>query len=335
MGATQPLATVVIPVYNARPYLRAAVQSVLDQTHKNLEIIIIDDGSTDGSMEAIADFGDARIQRVRQDNAGKPAAMNRALAMMKGEYYAINDADDLSHPRRIERQIACMQEYPALAAVFCGHELILNEERMAPQSRGKDEGECREDIAAFRMPGHDPTALYRVGLTAEFTYDPTLWVAEGLDYILRIGERHPMRMLGECLYSYRIHQQSITKRSPEKSEKAVADVLRRTCERRGLAFEELFASQFGRTEARRFRNQDLDNNLAAHFIESVLDLRGEGRVLEAVRTGVRCAKFHPLDPHYCKALAYSLMPLGLVRRVRAKRTNGKNGHGKMDGRRVG
>ena len=129
-----------------------------------------------------------------------------------------------------------------------------------------------------------------------------------------------MRAIGECLYSYRIHPHSITKKSPAKSDQAVREVLRRTCERRGLQFEELFGSNGQLSEGKRLRNQDMDNNLAAHFIESVMDLRTAGRLLEAVRTGLRCTMLHPMDPHYGKALAYSMLPLGLVKWLRARRT---------------
>ena len=97
-----PRVAVIIPVYNARPYLRSAVESVLGQTWQNLEVILVDDGSTDHSLDAVTDIDDRRLVIVRQANAGKPAAMNRALAMVDSDYYAINDADDLSHPQRIE-----------------------------------------------------------------------------------------------------------------------------------------------------------------------------------------------------------------------------------------
>jgi glycosyltransferase involved in cell wall biosynthesis len=308
----------VIPVYNARPYLRAAVESVLSQTYKGIEVIIVDDGSTDGSIDAIADIKDARLRVVRQDNLGKPAAMNRALSMVTGEFYAINDADDISHPARIERQVQAILENPSLAAVFCGHEIILNGRSMAPQFHTKSEQECRADIDRFRMPAHDPTALYRLSAVGHLKYEPSLGGAEGYDYILRIGELLPMRVLGECLYAYRIHEQSITRRAPEERNRRVREALQRACERRGLRLEDIVGPEDAGIDGRR-RNRDVDNNLAAHFIESVLDLRANGQFLEAVKTGLHCVWFHPTDPHYCKALAYSLLPQSLVRRLRRRR----------------
>src|ERR1700733_3555257 len=101
-----PLVSVIMCVYNAGSYLLPAVQSVLAQTYQTIELLIVDDGSTDGCMECIQKIEDPRIRIIRQKNKGKPAAMNVALAEMRGEFYALNDADDLSHPRRIELQLA-------------------------------------------------------------------------------------------------------------------------------------------------------------------------------------------------------------------------------------
>src|SRR5688572_9943650 len=107
-----PVVTVIMPVFNAGNYLSSAVESILAQTWTRLELLVIDDGSTDGCMDAIADLADPRLRIIHQKNRGKPGAMNRALDEMRGEFYAIQDADDLSHPTRIEKQVRCMQENP-------------------------------------------------------------------------------------------------------------------------------------------------------------------------------------------------------------------------------
>lgn len=312
-GVTTPLVSVIICVYNAGQYLRPSIQSILSQTYRNLEVLIIDDGSTDAAMETIRDLTDPRIRWFEHANRGKPATMNRAIELMKGEFYAIHDADDLSHPRRVELQLACMLENPDVAAVYCGHELILNGRRVAPTSRFKDRAACRQDIDSFRMPGHDPTGMYRVSLVKDFRYDPTLFLGEGFDYIMRIGEQHPMMAVGECLYTYRIHLQSITKRNPELREKLVHEVLRRTCARRGLDYMRSFPPAKNR---RRRQNRDFDNNLAANFMDSVVDLRDAGRYAEAFRTGLMCVRLQPTDPHYYKALLYSVLPAAIRRTLR-------------------
>src|SRR5262245_43772835 len=98
----EPLISVIMPVYNAGEYLRPAVESILAQSYRNWELIIIDDGSTDGCLARLDDVRDPRIQRFSQENAGKPVAMNRGLTVARGAFYALQDADDLSHPSRLE-----------------------------------------------------------------------------------------------------------------------------------------------------------------------------------------------------------------------------------------
>jgi glycosyltransferase involved in cell wall biosynthesis len=120
-----PLVSVLIASYNAGEYLKPSLMSIFEQSYKRLEVILIDDGSTDGSIESITGLTDVRLQIIRQPNCGKPCALNAALDIMSGELFAIHDADDLSHPLRIERQVSRLMAEPDLAAVFCGHELRL------------------------------------------------------------------------------------------------------------------------------------------------------------------------------------------------------------------
>jgi len=312
----QPLVTVTTCVYNAGQYLREAVLSIVNQTYPNLEILIVDDGSTDGCMESIADLRDPRIRIIRQENRGKPAAMNVALNAMRGDYYALQDADDLSHPRRIEILSECMESNRDLAAVYSGHELLIGERRVAPTFRAKDREMCRDDIARLRMPAHDPTAMYRVGMVGHLRYSEQLLLGEGYDYMLRVGEQWPMMVVGECLYSYRIHDTSITRSDPERRTRLVLEAHRRAFERRGIPYTPPPIPTDGATAHR-----DDDNNLAAQFIESVLDQRDAGRRMAAVMTGLQCSRLHSTDPHYYKALAYALMPRRVAGWVRQRKVS--------------
>ena len=307
-----PLVSVLMPVYNAGPYLRASLESVLTQTYSNLEIFVIDDGSTDGSMHTISDVGDARIRILRQDNAGKSVALNRALEHIGGAFYAIQDADDQSYPTRIERQVASLLAHPELAAVFSGYDLLIGERRFAPRFRSKAIDECRRDIDAMRMPSHDPTAMFRVSLVRDIRYAEELRVGQGWDYILRVGERHPMMVLGECLYSYRVRMESNTRQDGERRRARVEQVLKRARSRRGIRPEVPSGTQ--NTNRRRpARHRDREHGLVSHFMESVLDLRATHDYAKAGAVALRCAAFHPLDPYYYKPLAYLVAPRWLIR----------------------
>jgi len=112
-----PLASVVIPCWNAEKFVGDAIRSALDQTHANLEVIVIDDGSTDGSMGVVRSFGD-RVRWEAGPNRGACAARNRGLQLANGEVIQFLDADDQLHPTKIERQWTLMQETGADSA-FC------------------------------------------------------------------------------------------------------------------------------------------------------------------------------------------------------------------------
>ncbi len=312
-----PLVTIVMCVYNAGEYLRPSLLSIIGQTYKNLDILIIDDGSTDGCFDSVQDLlTDSRIRVFHQANSTRPVALNRALDLVLGDFYAIQDADDISYPERIKKQVYAMLNQPQLAVVFCGNELIINGRCMAPVFASKTEAECKREIAGFRMPALDPTGMFRMSLVGDIRYEASLPFVEAFDYILRIGEQYPMMVLGECFYGYRVLPNSVTRRDPMRRERFVVEALRRACTRRGLEYDQVFRE--GAQAKHRSQNSIMDNNIAAHFISSVLDQRQVRRRLAALRTGWDCVCLHPMDSHYYKALVYALVSpsvVGYLRRV--------------------
>lgn len=315
-----PLVSILLPVYNAGEYLRPSLESIRNQTYSNLEILIINDGSTDGCMETIADVDDPRIRVLSHENAGRAATLNRGIRELKGEFYATHDADDISLPQRIEKQVEVMLADPDVAAVFTGHEMILSGRVVAPRHGSKSREQCRADVEQFRMPAHDPTGMFRVSGVQGIWYEESLRLAAGLDYILRVGERLPMIVLGDCLYAYRVHGGASTRRQPDLRQRMVRRVLERACARRDIDCNEelLTRLETGATSTHR----EYETGVVPHFMESVLDLRRAGRVMEALRTAVFCLKLHPLDTYYYKPLAYLIAPFWTIehhRRRRAKR----------------
>jgi glycosyltransferase involved in cell wall biosynthesis len=311
-----PLVSVVVCSYNAGAYLHAALGSLLDQSYRNFEVLVLDDGSTDGSVDEVrGSVRDRRIRWFRHDNIGRPSTLNRALGEVRGEFVTTQDADDVSHPERLARLVGAMLREPELAAVFSGHEVILKGRTMAPRFRAKGIERCQRDIEAMRMPAHDPTALYRMSMVSEMRYEPALKIAHAVDYILRLGEARPMTVIGECLYSYRVHSESITKRDPATRLQEVEAVLVRACERRRVCCLEVLRKHRSRIE-NMSQNQLRDNNLLAEFIESTLDLRKGGQVVAACGTALQCIKLHPMDRKYYKPFAYACAPRCIARRWR-------------------
>ena len=233
--------SIVTCVYNAGEYLRPSVLSIVNQTYRNLDIVIVDDGSTDGCLDTITDLlDDSRIRVFRQANATRPVALNRALDLVQGEFYAIQDADDISKPTRIQKQLEAILSRPELAAVFCGYCLLMDGKCIAPQLASKGETECKADIDAFRVPAHDATGMFRMSMIRNMRYDSSLPFVEAFDYILRVGESHPMMVLGDCLYGYRMHPNSLTQSDPHRRDRMVTKMLERACERRGQSYSRTF-----------------------------------------------------------------------------------------------
>jgi glycosyltransferase involved in cell wall biosynthesis len=106
---SKPLVSVILPVYNGEVYLQEAISSILTQTYTNLEFIIINDGSTDRSSSIVRSFEDKRIRFYEQTNQGIANSLNFAITVAQGKYIARQDADDVSMPRRIEKQVAFME----------------------------------------------------------------------------------------------------------------------------------------------------------------------------------------------------------------------------------
>jgi glycosyltransferase involved in cell wall biosynthesis len=117
--------SVVIPSYNHEKFIAEAIQSVLDQTYQDFEIIIVDDGSTDGSIEQIRTFSDPRIKLIlHKKNRGAAEAMRTALERAKGEYIAVLSSDDMFLPDKLEKQVKFLDENSQYGAVFSYVELI-------------------------------------------------------------------------------------------------------------------------------------------------------------------------------------------------------------------
>lgn len=111
------LISCIVPVYNGERYLAETVDSILAQTHQPLEILVVDDGSTDRTATVAAGFG-PRVRYCWQENAGEAAARNRGLSMAQTEFVAFLDADDLWHPEKLQRQIAWLRERPEVDLCF-------------------------------------------------------------------------------------------------------------------------------------------------------------------------------------------------------------------------
>lgn len=122
-----PLVTILIPAYNASPYISESLESALGQTYEALEIMVVDDGSTDNTEELVREFGD-KVVYLKKENGGPSSARNYGIARAKGEYIAFLDADDLWYPEKIAIQIEAFQNEPELGMTYCNMQPINKED---------------------------------------------------------------------------------------------------------------------------------------------------------------------------------------------------------------
>lgn len=198
-----PLITVIIAVYNGARYLAAAIESALAQTYEAVEIVVVDDGSEDGSG-AIAEKFLPRVRYARHPHEGMGAARNRAIALARGSLFAFLDADDAFPAGRLELQISAFRADPALEAVY-GHVREFVSADLEPAAAR------RLRTPAARIQGRlvgavliKREAFFRVGL-----FDTTLKVGVGLDWSARAAEqRLKSLILPEIVLERRLHNEN-------------------------------------------------------------------------------------------------------------------------------
>ncbi len=174
--------SVIIPTYNRRELLLRAVQSVLDQTHADLECIVVDDGSTDGTEAALRSLADPRLQYVRQENAGACAARNRGISLAKGEVIAFQDSDDVWHAGKLERQLALLREHAA-DVVVCA---MNREGRTVPENL--PDGWLTLDALLRESLCSTQCILGRAEVFHEVGFDPDMPRLQDWDMMLRVAK---------------------------------------------------------------------------------------------------------------------------------------------------
>ena len=132
----RPLVSVVIPVYNHEAYVGRAIESVLTQTYRNVQLIAIDDGSTDGSLKVVRSFDDPRLEVHHQRNRGAHNTLNRGLRLARGKYVSILNSDDIYDRRRLARFVGILERKPAVAACFSHIDVIDERERVVSRLDG-------------------------------------------------------------------------------------------------------------------------------------------------------------------------------------------------------
>lgn len=213
--ADPPAVTVLIAVHNGLPYVESALRSIMAQSLRDIEILVVDDASTDATPEILRALAaeDPRIRiETLTENRRLPGALNRGLELARGTYVARMDADDLAVPERLAVQKAYLDAHPDI--VMAGASVT----RMGPDGtplrsthRPRDKFQTRW-LARFYMPLTHPTFMFRRELPdgAAMRYDPVYSASEDYDFTVRMQEHGGVVSLPEMLLYYRVHPGSVT-----------------------------------------------------------------------------------------------------------------------------
>lgn len=213
----RPLVSVVIPAYNCERFIGRAVRSVLGQTYANLECIVIDDGSTDGTAAVVERFGE-RVRLIRQANGGASAARNAGIAAAQGRYIAFLDSDDYWLATKLEHQVAIMLEQPDLALVSCDFSWLragVDPDYIDPSAPSFEPGalELRDGLADLLNAPYlgTPTVLVDAPLARQSGgFDTSLPVGEDLDFYFRICAGRRFAKLHQKLVYCQLRYGSLT-----------------------------------------------------------------------------------------------------------------------------
>jgi glycosyltransferase involved in cell wall biosynthesis len=211
-----PSVSIVMPVYNAEPYVGEAIRSMLGQRHADFECIVIDDGSTDGTDAVIRGFRDPRIRYLRNDgNRGLVYTLNRGVQEARGRYIARMDGDDISLPERLERQVAYLDGHPEVDLVATVVKLV--DAAGNPMGYWKEDREhvTGQSILDF-LPVNNciahPSVMVRAEVLKAFGYLDSQRQAEDYDLWLRLAAAGKViHKIGEPLLLHRILPRSFTR----------------------------------------------------------------------------------------------------------------------------
>ena len=241
-GTRPPVASVLLPVFNGQKYLEEAIESVLNQTFTDFDLLLLDDGSTDGSRALMERYAakDGRCRVYSWPNRGIVATLNAGIGLAMGEYIIRMDSDDICLPHRFEKQIRFLVDHPRCVVV--GSRVTwIDPEGMPLRIAGNVAS--HEEIDAENMKGgqvlhHPSVVMRRDALAASGGYREGFRHAEDLDLFLRLAEIGQLANLPEVLLSYRQHLDSIGHRFPEQQSASVTRAVMEACERRGISAKE-------------------------------------------------------------------------------------------------
>ena len=202
-----PRVSVLLPVRDGARFLHEALESVLAQTLADFELLVVDDGSTDATPEILASVRDERLRALRQDRLGLVPALNRAVAEARAPFLARMDADDVSFPERLDRQVAYLDARPEVALLAVGVETSGGARIVLPD----DDAALRRRLLLRNPFAHGSVAVRREALERAGGYRADYGANEDYDLWRRIARDWKLGAVPEILYRYREHAGAVTR----------------------------------------------------------------------------------------------------------------------------
>ena len=217
-----PKISVVMSVYNGERYLKEAIDSILNQTFTDFEFLIVNDGSTDASLEIIQSCQDERIRLINNEqNIGLTKSLNKAMSQARGEYIARQDADDISLPNRFEEQIKYFDQHPEVALL--GTSVYKIDEQGKVVGRITVPAKPGGNLLKANQFSHGSTMFKREVVDRLGGYDELFRYCQDYEFWGRIAKHYTVRNLTQPLYKLRFHGGNI--RSQKRNESALYHLL--------------------------------------------------------------------------------------------------------------
>lgn len=210
-----PEVSVIIPTYNSGRYLTDAVDSVLAQTYKDFEVLVIDDGSTDDTGTVMGRYR-SPVRYISQQNGGVSAARNRGIEESRGRYIAFLDADDVWYPQKLERQVAALEEHTDCRACYSAFTVADSDLVPIGMSRDRRRGPALEDLLTRGNSVGTPSSVLceRSLFVIAGEFDPSLSQCADWDMWIRFAANTNLLYLDEPLVAYRQHPDSMSRSAP-------------------------------------------------------------------------------------------------------------------------
>ncbi len=235
-----PKVTVFIPAYNREKYIGDAIESILAQTFTNFEILLIDDGSKDRTIEIMRSYQDPRVRIIRNEhNLGIPKTRNKGIEQARGEFIAMLDSDDRAFPTRLEKQVSFLDAHHDYAQV--GSWCRMMDEQGRPLKRIKRQPILPEDVdiqLLFRCSLSNRSIMARTKILREYGYRNDYPRCQDYDLHVRLAQQYKLGNLPECLVYGRIHADQITSQTAELGDEKKRAIIRHQLNVLGMPYTE-------------------------------------------------------------------------------------------------